>query len=163
MDGAGSDREPEPFGPTALQKALLARFQRELPLVPRPYAAMAEALGAREAEVIAALEGLREAGVLDRVGATIAPNRVGASTLAAMAVPSERLEEVAAIVSGFPEVNHNYEREHRFNLWFVVVAHSRARVERVLALVEARTGLPVLDLPLERAFKVDLGFPLPWS
>ncbi len=158
-----TDPEPEPFRPTALQRALLDRFQRELPLVPRPYAAMAEALGASEAEVIEALAGLQAAGVLARVGVTLAPNRVGASTLAAMAVPKERLAEVAALVSAFSEVDHNYEREHRFNLWFVVTAASRAEVERVLATIEARTGLPVLDLPLERPFKLDLGFPLSWN
>mgnify|MGYP000050080537 CR=1 FL=1 len=163
MGEAASPPEPMPFEPTPLERALLDRFQRELPLVPRPYAAMAEAVGASEAEVIEALARLRAAGVLARVGVTVAPNRAGASTLAAMAVPKERLEEVAAFVSSFAEVNHNYEREHRFNLWFVVAAPSRARVEQVLASIEARTGLVVLDLPLERPFKLDLGFPLRWS
>lgn len=155
--------EPGPFRPTPLQRALLDRFQRELPLVPRPYAAMAQAVGASEEAVIGALAGLRDAGVLARVGVTLAPNRAGASTLAAMAVPKDRLDEVAAFVSAFPEVNHNYEREHRFNLWFVVTAASRVEVDRVLASIEARTGLSVLDLPLERPFKLDLGFSLPWS
>jgi len=154
---------PAPFEPTPLERALLDRFQRELALVPRPYAAMAEAVGASEAEVIEALARLQAAGVLARVGVTVAPNRAGASTLAAMAVPKGRLDEVAAFVSSFAEVNHNYEREHRFNLWFVVTAPNRARVERVLASFEARTGLAVLDLPLERPFKLDLGFPLRWS
>lgn len=163
MPSVPASGEPQPFTPTALQKALLERFQRELPLSPRPYAAMGEAVGASEAEVIEALAALLAAGVLARVGVTLAPNRAGASTLAAMAVPKERLERVAAIVSGFPEVNHNYEREHRFNLWFVVTAASRTRVDQVLAAIEAETSIPVLDLPLERPFKLDLGFPIPWS
>jgi DNA-binding Lrp family transcriptional regulator len=163
MGEAASPPEPAPFEPTPLERALLDRFQHDLPLVPRPYAAMAQAVGASEAEVIAALARLQAAGVLARVGVTLTPNRAGASTLAAMAVPKERLEEVAACVSAFAEVNHNYEREHRFNLWFVVTAPNRARVEQVLASIEARTGLTVLDLPLERPFKLDLGFPIRWN
>lgn len=149
--------------PSPLARALIDRFQRGLPLVERPYAAMADAVGASEAEVLVALRELEALGVLARVGATVAPHRAGWSTLAAMAVPAHRLEEVAALVSAFPEVNHNYEREHRFNLWFVVTAASAARVEAVLAEIEARTGLAVLDLPLEQAFKLDLGFEVPWS
>jgi hypothetical protein len=63
-------------------------------------------------------------------------------------------------VSGFSEVNHNYQREHVWNLWFVVTAPDAARVGQVLAEIEAATGLEVLDLPLERSFYIDLGFPL---
>jgi hypothetical protein len=80
-----------------------------------------------------------------------------------MAVPDGRLVEVAALVSGYDEVNHNYEREHRLNLWFVVTAANRVRIEQVLAEIGARTGLTVLDLPLLEAFRLDLGFRLQWS
>lgn len=153
----------EPVRPGPLARRLIDRFQRDLPLVPDPWAAMAAALGVSEAEVLAALDELEASGVLARVGATVTPHRAGWSTLAAMAVPEARLEEVAALVSSYPEVNHNYEREHRFNLWFVVTAASQQRVEAVLAEIEARSGIAVLDLPLERAFKLDLGFPVPWN
>ena len=91
------------------------------------------------------------------------PRRVGHSTLAAMAVPPERLDAVAAIVTAMPEVNHNYQREHRFNLWFVVCASSAARVAAVLEALSAATGLKVLDLPLVEDFHIDLGFDLTWS
>ena len=77
-----------------------------------------------------------------------------------MAVPRERLQSVAEIVSGYDEVNHNYEREHAFNLWFVVTAKDERAVADVLADVRRRTGLAVMDLPLVEAFHIDLGFPL---
>lgn len=146
-----------------LERRLIDAFQRGMPLSPRPYAEMAEALGVSEAEVLAALDGLRADGTLSRVGPVFAPNRVGASTLAAMAVPTMRLNEIAALVSGYPEVNHNYEREHRFTLWFVVTAHSRDRVHEVLADIERRSGFEVLDLPLEAEYHIDLGFPVQWT
>jgi len=157
-------------GPTAdvrprelLERALLDGFQRDLPLVPRPFAEIARRLGTDEATVIEVLARLQAEGVVSRVGAVVAPHRAGWSTLAAMAVPPAHLDEVAALVSSYKEVNHNYEREHRLNLWFVVAASSRARVEGVLAEIEYWTGLAVLDLPLEEAFRLDLGLPLRWA
>jgi siroheme decarboxylase len=150
-------------GPDELDRGLLDGFQRDFPLDPRPFAILGEALELDESEVIERLATLKADGAVSRVGAVLAPNRVGASTLAALAAPAERLEEVAVLVNAFREVNHNYEREHRFNLWFVVTAPTQARVDAVLAEIEARTGLRVLDLPLLEAFHIDLGFPLRWS
>ena len=102
-----------------LERRLLDHFQRDLPLVPRPYQAIAEAVGAYEAEVLAALGRLHATGALSRVGFVLLLSTAGASTLAAMSVPECELVSVAAKISARPEVNHNYEREHRLNLWFV--------------------------------------------
>ena len=143
-----------------LERRLLDRFQRDLPLVPQPYQAMAEAVGACEADVLAALGRLHATGVLSRVGFVVRPNTAGASTLAAMSVPECELESVAARISARPEVNHNYEREHRLNLWFVVAAEDAAARQRALCEIEQETGYAVLDLPLEAAYHIDLGFPL---
>jgi len=139
---------------------LLDDYQRDFPLVPEPFATMASDLGVSEDDVIRRLEDLKARGDISRVGAVVAPNTLGASTLAAMAVPPERLSEVARLVSAQPEVNHNYEREHRLNLWFVVVADDQEAVRTVLTGIEAATGIKVLDLPLEEAFHIDLGFRL---
>jgi siroheme decarboxylase len=155
------DADRLPLAP--LQRALLNDFQRDFPLTARPYAEIAARLGTSEAVVLEALAVLQADGLISRVGPVIAPHRAGWSTLAAMAVPAERLDEVAGLINGFAEVNHNYEREHRFNLWFVVTASSRERVAAVLAEIDRRTALEVLDLPLLEPYRLDLGFPLPWS
>jgi DNA-binding Lrp family transcriptional regulator len=139
---------------------LLNGAQRDFPLDPRPFIPIGTRLGIREAEVLALIGRLRAQGAISRLGAVIAPNTLGASTLAAMAVPEARIEEVAARVSARSEVNHNYAREHAINLWFVVTAADRAAVAAVLGELEAETGLKVLDLPLVRAYHVDLGFDL---
>lgn len=156
---AATPRDLE-LGP--LERRLLNDFQRDLPLSPTPFADMAEELGVGEAEVITGLEGLRERGAISRVGPVLRPQRVGASTLAAMAVPPERLEAVAELVNGYTEVNHNYEREHRFNLWFVATAPDEERLHAVLDEIEARTGCEVLDLPMVEDYHIDLGFKLQW-
>jgi DNA-binding Lrp family transcriptional regulator len=77
-----------------------------------------------------------------------------------MAVPAERLDEVAACVGRHAGVNHSYEREHRYNLWFVVTGQDEAQVESILAAIERDTALPALRLPLEEEFHIDLGFDL---
>jgi DNA-binding Lrp family transcriptional regulator len=146
----------------ALGVALLERYQRTMPLVEAPYAAMARELGTTEHAVLEQLHRLRAQRVLVRVGPVFAPHALGASTLAAMAVAPARIDEVAALVSRYDEVNHNYEREHELNLWFVVTAPDAARVAEVLGSVAARTGLEVLDLPLLEPYHIDLGFSL-WS
>jgi DNA-binding Lrp family transcriptional regulator len=145
---------------TALEKCLLNEYQRGFPLCPEPYAEIAAQLGVSEADVILTLESLQRRGFISRVGPVFTPQRAGASTLAALAVPEDRLESVAGQISAYAEVNHNYQREHAWNLWFVVTAPDQQRVEQVLADIEAVTGLPVLNLPLQRAFYIDLGFPL---
>ncbi len=145
---------------TPVEMKLLADYQRDFPLVPRPYQAIAEATGLSEGDVIDAYARLKAEGALSRIGAVVTPNAAGASTLAALAVPPARLAEVAALVSAQPEVNHNYEREHAFNLWFVVTAADAHAVGEVLRRTEKRTGLDALDLPLVRSYHIDLGFPL---
>lgn len=148
---------------SSLEQRLLNEFQHGMPLTPNPYADIARQLGVYETTVLETLQRLQTEGVISRVGAVFRPNRIGASTLAAIAVPAEELEEVAAIVSEFAEVNHNYEREHRINLWFVVVAEDEERLETVLAEIEAGCGYPVLDLPLLNEYFIDLGFDLKWT
>jgi DNA-binding Lrp family transcriptional regulator len=94
------------------------------------------------------------------VGAVLRPNTVGVSTLAAMSVPPAELERVAGIISGFPEVNHNYEREHELNLWFVATAPDAARLQQVLDDIAARSGGEVLSFPMLEDYHIDLGFDL---
>jgi len=144
----------------ALDFRLLNDFQRDFPLVSEPYALVARTLGVSRDEVLDTLAKLRGLGAIRRVGAVFRPNAIGASTLAAMAVPADRLNTVARYVSGFREVNHNYEREHRFNLWFVVTAPDVGRLNQVLGSIEQTTGLDVISLPLLEEFHIDLGFDL---
>ena len=146
-----------------LEQRLLNDFQHGIPLTPEPFAEIARQLGVYQTTVIETLRQLQTEGVISRVGAVFRPNRVGASTLAAMAVPEDELAAVAAMVNEFAEVNHNYEREHRYNLWFVVTADDEQALRQVLDDIERRCGHALLDLPLENEFFIDLGFDLRWT
>lgn len=150
-------------GLTELERRLLDAYQRGFPTSATPYADVARELGTDEASVLSALERLAAQGIISRVGVVVKPRTIGASALAAMAVPAKRLEDVAAVVSAYPEVNHNYERENPLNLWFVAVATDEIRLAAVFDEIEARTGLRVQRLPMIEDYHIDLGFKLQWA
>lgn len=143
-----------------LAKRLLNDYQRDFPLVSRPFEAIAEKIGTSEEAVIAMLEALQVEGTISRIGPVFRPNRVGVSTLAALTVPPERLDEVVAIINRHDAVNHNYEREHALNLWIVVTAENDELLARALRELSEETGCKILSLPLLEEFHIDLGFGL---
>lgn len=143
-----------------VQLSLLNDFQRGFPLTAAPFDIISRRLGLGVEEVLETLRRLTRDGVISRVGAVFRPNRIGVSTLAAMAVPAARLADVAQRVSAHAEVNHNYEREHRFNLWSVATATSAAHLDRVLRDIERETGCPIMRLPMVQDYHIDLGFDL---
>ncbi|NNE80575.1 MAG: Lrp/AsnC family transcriptional regulator [Silicimonas sp.] len=139
---------------------LMNDWQRALPLVPRPFKVIAEDMNIAESEVIERLQGLLDGGAISRIGATTRPNTLAASTLAAVAAPPEKIDEVAQIINAQDGVNHSYERENEWNIWFVATGPTRAFVDASLAEISSKTGLRVLDLRLVQPFNVDLGFAL---
>lgn len=143
-----------------LTRRLLNDYQREFPLSPRPFDRIARELDTCTPALLDHLRRLQGQGMVSRVGPVFRPNTVGASTLVAMAVPPAELERVAALVNTFPHVNHNYEREHRYNLWFVLTARDRAAIASTLDAIRRLSGYDVMSLPLVRDYHIDLGFRL---
>jgi len=80
----------------------------------------------------------------------------GALMLAALQVPEQRFDEVADSVNGFPEVAHNYRREHRFNMWFVLASDDPTRIAEVIDSIEKNTGLEVYEMPKIQEYFVGL-------
>lgn len=139
---------------------LLNEWQHGFPLVRAPFAAIGHRQGLSEREVIETYRRALADGALSRIGGVFDSRAGGAGVLAAMAVPPERLDEVARLVSAHPGVNHNYEREHRYNLWFVMTGFDAESVARELDRLSAQARLPVLRLPMRKVYRIDLGFDL---
>lgn len=140
---------------------ILERLHGALPLTDRPFADVAAELGIGEDYLIERLRQWLAQGVLTRFGPLYQIERAGGRfVLAAIEVPEERFDAVAAIVNAFPEVAHNYRREHRLNMWFVVAAENPPRVDDALRRIGEATGLPVLAFPKEREYFVELKLPL---
>ncbi|ALT79721.1 siroheme decarboxylase subunit beta [Paucibacter sp. KCTC 42545] len=148
--------------PTCAQdEALLNRWQQRFPICAEPFAELAKVLGLSDGDaVMARLQRLREQGSLSRIGGIWGARAAGAGLLCAMAVPPGQLEALVQRVNAMPGVNHNYEREHHFNLWFVITGPDMDCLAQELAELEQQCGFETLRLPMERAYRINLGFDL---
>ena len=143
----------------AMDRAIVNHLQGGFPVCERPYAEAATKLGLTEDELMQRLDALLENGTLTRFGPMYHAERLGgALTLAAMKVPVEDFERVTEIVNRFPEVAHNYAREHAFNMWFVLATEAPERIEEVIGEIEKAAGYRVYNMPKLEEFYVGLRF-----
>lgn len=138
---------------------LIDEYQSGVPVERQPFRSIGAALGVGETEALSRVQHLREAGVFRRFGAVLNPPVIGSSTLAAVQAPEHRFEEIATMVNGYRQVNHNYRRDHEWNMWFVITAGSRERRDRILEEIETEAGA-VLVLPMLTDYYIDLEFPV---
>lgn len=143
----------------AVDRAIVNQLQGGFPVCERPYAEAAATLGLTEDELMQRLDALLENGTLTRFGPMYHAERLGgALTLAAMKIPVADFERVAEIVNRFPEVAHNYAREHAFNMWFVLATEAPERIEAVIGEIEQASGYRVYNMPKLEEFYVGLRF-----
>lgn len=144
---------------TDVDKLILNRLQYGLPLTPDPWQDVADEIGIDADTLRDRITHFLETGLLTRFGPMFDIERLGgAFTLAAMAVPQARFEDVAAYLDALPQVAHNYERMHHFNMWFVLGCESPEEIDVVLNDISQHTGLDVLNLPKEETYHVGLHF-----
>jgi DNA-binding Lrp family transcriptional regulator len=157
MDGNAPSRTVAAKGasvtaPNTLQRHFINRYQGGFPLCARPFAAAAEVLETSETVLVEAVALLLDSGLLTRFGPLFDANRLGgATTLAAMAVPKSRFDSVAQVINALPQVAHNYRREHRLNMWFIVASDRVEEIRTTLSRIEVMTGLRVYDRRLIQA------------
>ena len=143
--------------PTPEACAFINQFQGGFPIVGRPFYGVAAKLGMTEAVLIQTVRQLLEQGHLSRFGPLYDAARLGgAVTLAALSVPDSEFERVAAKVNRLPDVAHNYRREHRLNMWFVLACEHESAIEDCVTRIHAVTGLPVYNFPKLREFYLGL-------
>lgn len=142
-----------------IDRLLVDTLQEAMPVCARPFAKVAEQSGLTEEAVVARLQRLLRDGSLSRFGPLFNVEAFGGTyVLAAMQIPGSELEQIVGLLNAYPEVAHNYLREHRFNVWFVVAAPGPMQAEAVLRDIEQRTGLPVCRLPKVREYFVGARF-----
>ena len=144
---------------------LLDLLQDEIPLVPNPWDIIADRAGISSGEVLDRLQRLERSGVLRGITPTLESGMASPviSTLIALRVPEEEIERVARFVNQYPEVSHNFRRDHAYNLWFTLASPSRRRIDTILAEVLSLTGVPpedMFDLTTEKKYKIDVRFPI---
>ena len=145
-----------------LDKQIITQMQMDFPLEANPYDIIAERLGVSAEEVFGRVNALMDLGTIRRVGASIDSRKLGySSTLAAVRVADDRVDETSELIDSYPEITHSYLRKNEYNIWFTVIAVDRERVEGVLEELRERLGLnsdDILDLPVLHLFKLDARF-----
>ena len=137
----------------ATDRLLINRLQDGLPLTHDPFAPVAREAGIPETEVVDRITQLREIGAITRFGPFLDAEAMGgAFCLCAMAVPQDRFDEVVTLVNAHPEVAHNYERQHKLNMWFVLACEKAEQIAEAAQRIEGETGLKVLRFPKLKEF-----------
>ncbi|MDZ7735137.1 MAG: Lrp/AsnC family transcriptional regulator [Gammaproteobacteria bacterium] len=133
------------------------RLQSDFPITQQPFADVAAELGLTEDELIDRIDGLLSADTASRFGPLYNVERMGgAFMLCALSAPEAEFDQIAAVVNSFPEVAHNYAREHGLNMWFVLAAETPQRIDEVTREIETASGCQVYSFPKEEEFCVHL-------
>ena len=141
----------------SIDASIVNHLQEGLPVCARPFDAVAETLGLSVDELLSRLQRLLDDKVLTRFGPMFnAESMGGALSLCAMQVPADRYDDVAGQVNAFPEVAHNYEREHLLNMWFVIATERPQQAGIVISQIEQATGCRVYDMPKQQEFYIGL-------
>lgn len=143
-----------------IDKRILNLIQNDFPIQEKPFAVLGDKTGLSEGEAIHRIKELKKRGIIRRIGAIFDSRSLGySSTLVAMRVPSPRMEEVAALVSRYPNVTHNYERDGEYNLWFTLIAESEERIRQIMGEIVGASGIQdILNLPAKNIFKIQVDF-----
>lgn len=143
-------------------RAIINSLQQGFPIRERPYAEAAALLGLEEGELINRIKSMLENGVLTRFGPLFQAEKLGgAYALAAMRVPRADFDRVATIVNALPEVAHNYERDHDFNMWFVFATEKTDDIAQAVQRIERESGLRVYLMPKREEFFVGMNLSAP--
>ena len=140
----------------AADRRLLNAMQKDVPLVSRPFAEIGERLGMPEEEVLSRARRLKEGAIIRQISAIFDSRRLGySSTLVAMEIPEELIEEAAGRISEHAGVSHNYKRDNPFNLWFTLTLPPGVDLEaEVQRLAEEAKARRARILPALRLFKI---------
>ncbi len=135
---------------------LLNEVQWRFPLCRRPYAALAERLGATQERVMRALAEAKTAGVLRQLSAIFDTRALGyKSSLVAARVDADRVDQTALKLNEHPGISHNYKRNHDFNLWYTLaVPPGSSFDEHIEVLHRQSEAFSTRVLPTLKLFKI---------
>ena len=145
-----------------VDRRIITELQENFPLEMNPYEVISENLGMSTDQLWKRVLALAESGVIRRMGFSIDSRKIGySSTLAAVRVQPDQVEKASELISGYPQITHSYQRDDEFNIWFTVIAEDKDCILAILEEIREKlhlTDSDVMDLPVEKLFKLDARF-----
>jgi len=147
-----------------LDKKLLNELQKGLPVTPRPFRAIAQKAGFSEAEILQRLKRFKKKGIIRTIQASFDYRKLGyKSTLIGMRLPKLRLAKLTKQINSYNGVTHSYIRDHKYNLWFTLIAKSNKEMQEIIRKIKKTASVhedELLNLPAVNTFKLEVIFDL---
>lgn len=141
-----------------IDSQLLNIIQKDFPIDSKPFEIIANIMNITEDEVLSRIRKLKKEGIIRRLGGIFDSKKLGyVSTLCAVKVQPQKIEEAAAFINTFNEVTHNYLRDNEFNIWFTLIAYSQERIQEILERIQGKfSDCIIINLPSKNLFKINV-------
>ena len=144
-----------------IDRRILNIIQSDFPLTKNPFLMIGRKLNISEDEVFERVKRLKYSGIIRRIGATLDSRKLGyVSTLCTAIVPEDKIDEFVSVINSYPNVTHNYKRNHNYNIWFTFIEESMEKIEIILKEIYEKTGIYIFNLPAKKMFKIRVNFDL---
>jgi len=143
-----------------MTKEILLRIQKNFPLVPKPFKSIADELDISEDEVLTTIQEQKDEKIIRQTSAIFDTKSLGyKSSLVAFEIDEDKIDEAVKIINLHPGVSHNYERNHKFNIWFTMAVSPKSEIglDKTIDIIAKLTNANAfIMLPTLKLFKISV-------
>jgi len=143
-----------------MTKKILLRIQKNFPLNHRPFKVIADEFGISEKEVIGIIQEQKEKKIIRQTSAIFDTKSLGyKSSLVAFEIDEDKIDKAVEIINAHPGVSHNYERNHKFNIWFTLAVAPDTKIgldKSIEILAKLTKANNFIALPTLKLFKISV-------
>ena len=141
-------------------KDILLRVQKNFPLTSKPFESIANELDISEDEVISIIQDQKDQKIIRQTSAIFDTKSLGYKTsLVAFEIDEDKIDQAVEILNAHPGVSHNYERNHKFNIWFTmaVAPDTKLGLDKTIEILAKLTNANAfIILPTLKLFKISV-------
>ena len=143
-----------------MTKDILLRIQKNFPLIDKPFEEIAKELNTTEDNIISIIQEQKNEKIIRQTSAIFDTKSLGyKSSLIAFEIDEDKIDDAVKIINAHPGVSHNYERNHKFNIWFTcaVSPSSKLGLEKTIEILAKQTKAnDFIMLPTLKLFKISV-------
>ena len=143
-----------------MTKKILLRIQKNFPLVAKPFKEIAKELNTNEDEIIKIIQEQKDEKIIRQTSAIFDTKSLGyKSSLVAFEINEDKIDSAVEIINSHPGISHNYERNHKFNIWFTMACSpsSKLGLDKTIEILAKLTNAnDYIILPTLKLFKISV-------